>query len=176
AHRVGRDNGIGEFFGLHDPPGGPRRPNAGGSKSPETVKVRARFRVVKFVFDASTAIHLPRRRISNRRNGAPRTARRRSRSWLRKIPDKIAKPPSLNIRATRGKISISKSLNKFAETTSNFSAAVTVRTSPRRNSTWQVLFSRASPFAVEMAIGSSSIAWQHDNPAANCGAYALQAA
>ena len=80
-------------------------------------------------------------------------ARVTSRSWFRKIPERITQRAALSV----GKISINNSLNRFAVTMSICREDFQRRTSPIRNCTARTLFRRAFSFAVAIATGSSSI-------------------
>jgi len=80
-------------------------------------------------------------------------APRRSLSCSRKIPERI----SQQLRFSFGKISSSSSLNKLAVTMSILCGNLQRRTSAILKSTLSIRFSLAFCFAVEIAIGSTSI-------------------
>jgi len=81
------------------------------------------------------------------------SARVTSRSWFRKIPERIIHRAAFSL----GKISISNSEKRFAHMMSILRGNVQCRMSPTRNPTPPILFRRVFSFAVEIAIGSLSM-------------------
>ena len=81
-----------------------------------------------------------------------------SRSWLRRIPEKIRWPPGARCRDQMGNASIKISLKRFAVMMSNFPVSFCFKTSPVENSMLRTRLARAFRFAVAQARGSLSIA------------------
>ena len=115
-----------------------------------------------------SAIHFPRRRISETAKPCRRRARTTAVSWLRKIPERIKQPPGARCRDQIGSAAIRISLKRFAVMMSNFPVSRCFRISPVENSMLRTPLARAFRFAVAQARGSLSMA--SDAPGAEAAA------
>ena len=120
AHRVGRNDDVGKLFGWHaifsraavDQPRRCRKsePPRGRGKCFPPFPPSTLFQA----HSARIAIHFPRRRTSETSKAFCFSARRIALSWLRKIPERIKRPPGASCREQAGNVSIRISLKRFA--------------------------------------------------------------